>query len=66
MPRRSLGALRNLQGYATPNTRKTTLQKSRRNQSLTIPSLWKWCGDDQNFITGSILLRKKKKICIGM
>ena len=37
MPRRSLRALRNLQGYATHNTRKTTLQKIRRIQPLTIP-----------------------------
>jgi hypothetical protein len=37
MPRRSLGALRKFQGYATPYTRKTTLRKSRRNQPLAIP-----------------------------
>src|SRR5258705_187247 len=37
MPKRALGALRNLQGYATHNTRKTTLHKIQRNQSIAIP-----------------------------
>jgi hypothetical protein len=37
MAKRALGALRNLQGYATHNTTRITLQKIRRGQSIAIP-----------------------------
>ena len=37
MPKRALGVLRNLQGHAIHNTRKTGLQKFWRRQSIAIP-----------------------------
>ena len=37
MPKRAVGVLRNLQGHAIHNTRKTALQKMWRRQSIAIP-----------------------------
>ena len=37
MPKRAVGVLRNLQGHAMHNTKKTALQKTWRRQSIAIP-----------------------------
>ena len=37
MARRKLGTLRNLGGHATANSRKTTLEKIRRSQPISLP-----------------------------